>query len=64
MTSLDSSGTSTKPETDRAHGTDRRTRADGRRDVERGKTSERRCSPDPFVATDRYRLTMPYDDRI
>lgn len=23
-----------------------------------------RCSPDPFVATDRYRLTMPYDDRI
>lgn len=23
-----------------------------------------RCSPDPFVATDRYRLTMPYADRI
>ena len=23
-----------------------------------------RCSPDFFVATDRYRLTMPYADRV
>jgi hypothetical protein len=26
--------------------------------------TDQRCSPDPFVATDRYRLTMPYADRI
>jgi hypothetical protein len=75
MDSLDQSGTATQrePEVEAATAVEPERRAptagagleDRRQEDQRtAGATDQRCSPDPFVATDRYRLTMPYADRI
>jgi hypothetical protein len=72
MDSLDQSGTATQrePEVEAATAVEPKperrapTAGAGLEDRRTAGATDQRCSPDPFVATDRYRLTMPYADRI
>ena len=64
MTSLDTSGTSTKPQPERAENAVRAARERAARGPLHVIEERPVGSPDPFLATDRYRLTMPYAERI
>ncbi|MFO1053455.1 MAG: hypothetical protein U1F36_14680 [Planctomycetota bacterium] len=69
MTSLPTTETSRAPQPERSvarPGSDAsKSAAPPRGDLEgKTETAEARQSPDPLVATDRYRLNMPFADRL
>ncbi|MBI5850368.1 MAG: hypothetical protein HZB39_04925 [Planctomycetes bacterium] len=75
MTNLDSTGTSraAQPPRGAKHNADHATPGSATATRERPEAKEsddldgrsgRRTSPDPLVATDRYRLTMPFADEV